>query len=202
MKQQECFPVGCVLSVVVAVSGGCAWRGGGLPQGSQRQTPPGPTPRMDRRNDTRLWKHYLLQLLLRTVNIYYGTFYWSLNRCTLEFFLNRAELSLNSVNSGNLKITEAWIWLNSKILSLHVSCWHYSNTLVSQTKGGCVAGPSTFTVMTNIFVTEFSEFSETLRKNSIAIRILGIWQDASKSNRKIFNVYCYYLDWIALLNFN
>ena len=26
---------------------------------------------------------------------------------TLEFFLNRAELSLNPVNSGNLKITEA-----------------------------------------------------------------------------------------------
>ena len=29
------------------------------------------------------------------------------------------------------------------------------------------AGSNPFTVMTNIFVTEFSEFSETFRKNSI-----------------------------------
>ena len=28
-------------------------------------------------------------------------------RETIDFFLNRAELSLNSTNSGNLKITEA-----------------------------------------------------------------------------------------------
>ena len=31
-----------------------------------------------------------------------------------------------------------------------------------------VAGSSPFTVMTNIFVTEFAEFSETFRKTSIA----------------------------------
>ena len=37
---------------------------------------------------------------------------------TLELFLNRAELSLNSANSGNLKITEAWTGLHLKILSL------------------------------------------------------------------------------------
>ena len=30
-----------------------------------------------------------------------------------------------------------------------------------------MAGLSPFTVMTNIFVTEFAEFSETFRKNSI-----------------------------------
>ena len=35
----------------------------------------------------------------------------------LEFFLNGEELLLNSVNSGNLKITVAWIRLNLKILS-------------------------------------------------------------------------------------
>ena len=83
---------------------------------------------------------------------------------TLEFFLNRTELSLNSANSGNLKITEALYGLNLKILSLHVSWWHSGSILVSHTRGGCVAVSSPFTVMTNIFVTEFSE---TFRKNSI-----------------------------------
>ena len=83
---------------------------------------------------------------------------------SLEFFLNRAELSLNSVNSGNPKITEPWIGLNLKILSLHVSCWCCGSILVSLTRPGRVAGSSSFTVMTNIFVTEFSE---TFRKNSV-----------------------------------
>ena len=69
---------------------------------------------------------------------------------TLEFFLNRAELSLNSANSGNLKITEAWIGLNLKILSLHVSCWNCGSILVSHRRGGYVAGSSPFIVMTNI----------------------------------------------------
>ena len=86
------------------------------------------------------------------------------NNDPLEFFLNRADVSLNSANSGNLKINEAWIGLNLKILSLHVSCWHCGSLLVSHTRGGCVVGLSPFTVMTNIFVTEFREFSETFRK--------------------------------------
>ena len=47
-----------------------------------------------------------------------------------------------------------------------MSCWHCGSILVSYTIGGWVAGLSLFTVMTNIFVTEFSEFSETFRKNS------------------------------------
>ena len=81
-----------------------------------------------------------------------------------EFFLNRAELSLNSANSRNLKITERWIGLNLMILSLHVSCWCCVNILVSHTRGGCVAGSSPFTAMTNIFVTEFCE---KFRKNSV-----------------------------------
>ena len=67
----------------------------------------------------------------------------------MEFFLNRAELSLNSANSGNQKITEAWIGLNLKI---HVSCWCYGSMLLSHTRAGCVAGLSPFTVMTNIFL--------------------------------------------------
>ena len=37
---------------------------------------------------------------------------------SLEFFLNGAELSVNSANSGKLITTEAWIGLNLKILSL------------------------------------------------------------------------------------
>ena len=38
--------------------------------------------------------------------------------------------------------------------------------LVSHTRNGCVADSSPFTIMTNIFVTEFSEFNETFRNNS------------------------------------
>ena len=52
----------------------------------------------------------------------------------MEIFLNRAELSLNSANSGNLKIAEAWTGLNLKTLSLHVPCWHCGSILVSHTK--------------------------------------------------------------------
>ena len=54
-------------------------------------------------------------------------------------------------------------------MSLHVSCWCCSSILVSHTRGGCVAGSNPFTIMTNIFVTEFSEFSETFRENSIIV---------------------------------
>ena len=36
--------------------------------------------------------------------------------CSVEFFLNRAELSLNSANSGKVIITEAWIGLSFKTL--------------------------------------------------------------------------------------
>ena len=39
----------------------------------------------------------------------------------------------------------------------HVSSLHYSSSLVSYTRGGWVVGSSPFTVMTNLFVTEFSE---------------------------------------------
>ena len=48
----------------------------------------------------------------------------------------------------------------------HMSCWCCASILVSYTR---LAGSSPFTVMTNrsIFVTEFSEFSETFRKNFI-----------------------------------
>ena len=65
----------------------------------------------------------------------------------MEFFLNRAELSLNSVylaNSGNL-ITKALIRLNLKTLSLTgtvLASWYYTQE---------VAVVSPFTVMTNIF---------------------------------------------------
>ena len=41
-----------------------------------------------------------------------------------------------------------------------MSCWHCGSILVSHTRGVYVAGSSPFTIMTNIFVTEFIEFSE------------------------------------------
>ena len=39
----------------------------------------------------------------------------------------------------------------------HVSCWCCGSILVSYTRGGWVAGSIHFTVIANIFVTEFSE---------------------------------------------
>ena len=44
----------------------------------------------------------------------------------------------------------------------HVSCWHCGSIMVSYTRGGWVGGLNPFTLMTNIFVTEFSEFSENI----------------------------------------
>ena len=52
------------------------------------------------------------------------------------------------------KSLKQWIGLNLKIMSLTVSCWHCGSILVSYTRGGCF---EPFTLMTNIFVTEFSE---------------------------------------------
>ena len=41
-----------------------------------------------------------------------------------------------------------------------MSCWCCGSILVSNTRRGLVASSSPFTVMTNIFVTEFKEFRE------------------------------------------
>ena len=82
----------------------------------------------------------------------------------MEFCLNRTELSLNSVNSGNLKVTEARIVLNLNILSLHVSCWCCDSILVSYTRDGCVRGLSPFTVMTNILSQNSAKSVKQLRK--------------------------------------
>ena len=77
-----------------------------------------------------------------------------------------------SLNSGNLKITKALIGLNLKILSLYMSCCRYGSiwSLIQD-----VANSKPFSVMTNIFVTEFSEFCETFKKNSIKWEFLKNW---------------------------
>ena len=46
-----------------------------------------------------------------------------------------------------------------------VACWSLTQEL---------AGSSPFTVMINIFVTEFAELSETFRKNSIVVHKMAI----------------------------
>ena len=48
-----------------------------------------------------------------------------------------------------------------------------------------VAGPNPFTVMTNIFVTELSEFSETFRKNSIAFTLVRAQEPLVKLSQKL-----------------
>ena len=87
-------------------------------------------------------------------------------KATLEFFLNWAELSMNSVNSvnsGNLK--SHWS-INRTQYNDPVSHVCLAGTVVaywSLTQE--VAGSRPFTV-TNIFVTEFAEFSENLGKTT------------------------------------
>ena len=82
----------------------------------------------------------------------------------LQFFLNGAELSQNSVNSGNLTNHRSMNWAQFKdpvsqmcLADTVVASWSLTQELV---------GSSPFTTMTNIFVTEFAEFSETFRENS------------------------------------
>ena len=78
---------------------------------------------------------------------------------TMEFFLNEAELSLNSVNSANSgNLINHWSlnWADFKDVCLAgavVASWSLTQE---------VAGSSPFTVMINIFVTEFTEFSENI----------------------------------------
>ena len=81
----------------------------------------------------------------------------------LEFFLNEAELSLNSVNSvnsGNLINHPSMNWAQFKDPVFHmclagtvVATWSLTQKITS-------SSPST--VMTNIFVTEFSRFRENI----------------------------------------
>ena len=108
-----------------------------------------------------------------------------------DFFLNWVELSLNSANPRNLKITEVWIGLTLKRSCLsRVCCWCFGSILVSYTRCGYAVGSSPFTVMTNIFVTEFSEFSATFRKNSI-ITIKGSCLLSVDECTDTFNRHCH-----------
>ena len=75
----------------------------------------------------------------------------------MEFFLNGAELSLNS---ENLMKHCSMNWAQFKDPISHMSC---GTVVASWSFTQEVAGLSPFTVMTNVFVTEFSE---TFRKNS------------------------------------
>ena len=76
---------------------------------------------------------------------------------TMELFLNRAELSLNP-----LKITEAWIGLNLKTLSLHVSCWCWGQHPGPPHKRWLCGRFEPFYCNGKYFC----QFSETFRKNS------------------------------------
>ena len=75
----------------------------------------------------------------------------------MEFFLNRAELSLNSVYSEKLINHSSMNWAQFKdpvshmcLVGAVVACWFLTQE---------VAGSSPFNVII-YFVTEFSEFSE------------------------------------------
>ena len=71
--------------------------------------------------------------------------------------------SVNSPNSGYLKINEAWIGLNLKILSpicVLLVLWKHLDLLHKRWQVQAL-------LMTNIFVAEFSEFGENIKKNSM-----------------------------------
>ena len=85
----------------------------------------------------------------------------------MEFFLNRAEFSLNSVNSansGNLINHWSMNWVQFEDPISHMCL--AGAVVASWSLTPEVAGLSPFTVMTNIFVTVFTEFSEIFMKNS------------------------------------
>ena len=79
---------------------------------------------------------------------------------TMEFFLNGSELSLNSVNLGNLinHWSMNWAKLNDSVSNMCLAGAMVAPWYLKQD----VAGSSPFTVMTNIAVTEFAEFIENI----------------------------------------
>ena len=82
---------------------------------------------------------------------------------TVEFFLNGAESSFNSVNSANsenLINQSSMNWAEFKEPLSHVCL--AGAVVASWALTQEMAGSSPFPVITNIFVTEFSEFSETM----------------------------------------
>ena len=72
-------------------------------------------------------------------------------------FLKWNRNSLNSTNSRKLINHPSMNWAQFKdpVSHMHLA----GSTLVSYTRGSWVAGLNPFTVITNIFVTEFAEFS-------------------------------------------
>ena len=78
---------------------------------------------------------------------------------SMEFFLNRVELSLNSANSEKLINHQSMNWINLDpvphmcLAGAMVASW----SLIQE-----VAGSSPFTVLRIIFVSEFAEFSENI----------------------------------------
>ena len=78
----------------------------------------------------------------------------------MEFFLNGAELSVNSVNSGNLINHFSMNWAQFKDPVSHLClCWCCGSILVSHTRRGRF---KPFYCNDNYFVTELSEFSENI----------------------------------------
>ena len=77
-----------------------------------------------------------------------------------EFSLNGAELSLNSANSGNLinHLSTNKVKFKDPVSHMCLAGALVASWSLTQE----VAGLSLFTVMTNIFVTEFAEFSENI----------------------------------------
>ena len=67
----------------------------------------------------------------------------------MEFFLNGAELLLNSVNSEKMINHPNMNWAQFKDPISHMChmCWHCGSMLVSYTRGGRVAGSSPFNVI-------------------------------------------------------
>ena len=55
-----------------------------------------------------------------------------------------------------------------------------------------MAGSSPFTVMTNIFVTEFSKFSETVRKNSIRLILFSFLTNVRIVSSCLVNFFSFY----------
>ena len=87
---------------------------------------------------------------------------WRFIESSMEFSLNGAELSLNSGNSENLRNHWGMNWVqHNDLLSYNCLCGTVVESL-SLTQEILGTNPAIFLFDFNFFVTEFSEFSESI----------------------------------------
>ena len=128
-----------------------------------------------------LWK--VKWIKLTSWRSHAGSIHYNMSRLRLSEN-NALEFPLNGTGIQQIQgicLINHWNmnWVHFKV-PVSDMCLAGTVVLVSYTRGGRVAGSSSFTVMTNILVTEISEFSENIKGK---IRLSLIFLTPSKSVR-------------------